>query len=204
MKKFFSVALVLIILVSMLAVPAFAYNFGVQELSDTVILKDGTSHKMQDVDGYWYLISGILYFSESPYYVKYDDTNNGERIYTGNSVTYIYNYQSTELDDGSVYARWVYSRDYNFTNANFEILDNVNWNSDDIYYSDGTLWRSGDPNFIIPLSETMIQLAGGELQTVAVPEMTTTMRILALSGVGLMALLMVFPLLKKVFSRFLH
>lgn len=71
--------------------------------------------------------------------------------------------------------------------------------------TDGTYTRTTvyqTANFMTPLYQEMMELTGATFQTTTVPEVVSTMMILTLSGVGLMALLMVLPLLGKTFNRY--
>lgn len=77
------------------------------------------------------------------------------------------------------------------------------WSSDTVLYDDGSVFISGDSNFLKALSEIILEVTEEQLEK-TLPEMGGTMKTLALCGVGLMASLVALKLFGKKSLLFLR
>lgn len=114
------------------------------------------------------------------------------------SDNYKYTYRVYRIEDGM----WVRQSEGN----QISVTQTVQFGPfTDIVYSDLDIYKDGTIFFPLPpkpLYQTVTEVGAQTLQSTAVPEVASTMMILTLCGVGLLALLMVLPLLGKIFSSY--
>ena len=78
----------------------------------------------------------------------------------------------------------------------------MRWASQDVFYDDGTLYMKGDPDFQMALSEEILEVTKEQMK-ITLPSLGGLMKLLAVCGVGMMALLIGLPVLRKVLFHFL-
>ena len=113
---------------------------------------------------------------------------------------YYYELNNSKTEWTRTYAKQVTKGDQSM-NVRYNVT-NIWWVNKDIYGMDGKLYLSGDENF--PPTPTLMEVVGEEMTMTLLPKTMETFSILALCGVGLMALLVGLILFGKVLRPFLR
>ncbi len=127
-------------------------------------------------------------------------------IYNGNvatpGTTNLVLYKVAYTDDGKPYWKFSAEDTWNQLGATVSPIDTLFWSADDINDLDGNVVIKGDSNFRLPPAEVLGEIVQAEATTIS-RTIGNQMMILALCGVGCLALLISLYLLSKKLRTYL-
>lgn len=184
MKRFLSLGLVLVLALA-LALPCYA-------TSDTYSYNDVVLPDFPDFDVYSADYPYAIIISAADGYLFYLLPHDNVVLYSAglrfNSSATVRVYELSA--DG---ASWVYINSQSYTSSQYLAKSSYGsswvWSNFDIYSDSGSLCYEGDLNFHRPPLAEVVQAVTAEGLTEMLPKVAGTMKILALCGVGCLALL---------------